>query len=340
MSRLDPAQSSRKEPHPFRRGANYRARSTQRGVALITAVLVVALATILAVDVAFKGYLDQRRSASLFVMDQGFELALGAEALAADVLQDDAKNSKTDYAAENWGMPVNLPIDGGELQGYLEDMQGRFNINNLLNADGTANTLAIRQFQRLLELLNMDPKWATLILDWIDADTVPSFPDGAEDTIYSAEMPPYLAANLPVTRTSELLSLVGFGLENYQKLEPYIAALPIGTALNVCTAPGAVLDSLTLNLTQFSNDPDTLAKQRQSQCFPTTQELDTAFGADAEYKKIRTGTDSTLGLGETTSYFRANISVTMGTTEFTMYSLLNRSSTGKVRAVLRSFGTP
>ena len=34
----------------------------QRGVALITAVLIVALATMLAVNVAFKGALDQRRS--------------------------------------------------------------------------------------------------------------------------------------------------------------------------------------------------------------------------------------------------------------------------------------
>ena len=52
----------------------------ERGVALITAVLIVALATILAVNVGFKGYLDQRRSANMFSSDQGFEIAINAEA--------------------------------------------------------------------------------------------------------------------------------------------------------------------------------------------------------------------------------------------------------------------
>ena len=57
---------------------------SQRGVALITAVLIVALATILAVSVGFKGYLDQRRTATTFALDQAFEVALGGEAWASD----------------------------------------------------------------------------------------------------------------------------------------------------------------------------------------------------------------------------------------------------------------
>jgi type II secretory pathway component PulK len=62
-------------------------RGRQRGVALITAVLMVALATILAINVTFRGMVDQRRSSNLFAFDQGFEVALGAEAWAADFLR-------------------------------------------------------------------------------------------------------------------------------------------------------------------------------------------------------------------------------------------------------------
>ena len=184
----------------------------QRGVALITAVLVVALATILAVEVAFQGYMDQRRSATLFVVDQAFEIGLGAEALAAGVLRDDAKDSRTDHPSENWATPIELPIDDGELQGQLQDLQGRFNLNNLLNPDGTKNENAMRQLKRILELLGMEEKWANVIFDWIDADTVPGFP-GAEDETYTGQAQPYLAANMPMTRTSELLALSEFGLE-------------------------------------------------------------------------------------------------------------------------------
>ena len=59
----------------------------QRGVALVMAVLIVALATILAAEVGFRGYLDQRRTMNTFSLDQSFEIALGGEAWASDVLR-------------------------------------------------------------------------------------------------------------------------------------------------------------------------------------------------------------------------------------------------------------
>ncbi len=75
---------------PDERLDGHATRRAQRGVALITAVLIVALATILAVNVVYRGMLDQRRAGTLFALDQAFEVALGAEAWAADVLQRDA----------------------------------------------------------------------------------------------------------------------------------------------------------------------------------------------------------------------------------------------------------
>lgn len=314
--------------------------SRQRGVALIMAVLIVALATILAVGVASEGYMDQRRVGTMLGLDQAYELGLGAEGLAADVLITDAKNSKTDSLNENWHNPVQLPVDdgAGEIQGYLEDLQGRFNINNLLNSDGTENKETLRQLQRLLELLRMDTTWAAKIADWVDADNVPHFPDGAEDSMYNSQTPPYLAANMPITRTSELLSIVGFGLENYRKLEPYIAALPIGTTLNVCTAADLVIDSLASTTSQYSNNTGTLKSGRSSGCFPSKKDVDNSFNNDPDYKNLLQKHPDYLG--ESTSYFRANILVSIGTTELSLYSVLQRSGTGKVHVIQRSFGTP
>ena len=42
---------------------------------------------------------------------------------------------------------------------------------------------------------------------------------------------------------------------------------------------------------------------------------------------------------DTSSYFRLTTRVTLGTTEFTLYSLLYRGSGGKVTPLLRTFGT-
>ncbi|MDQ1342537.1 MAG: ral secretion pathway protein, partial [Pseudomonadota bacterium] len=177
------------------------ARRRQRGVALITAVLMVALATMLAVDVSFRGALDQRRSATLFALDQSFEIALGAEAWAADFLKQDLQESQTDHLGETWARPLPpLPIDGGTVEGRLEDLQGRFNVNNLVLADGTTNPDAVKQLERILAVLEIEPTWAAAIADWIDQDAQPGFPDGAEDSVYTGQAPPHLTANMPVTR--------------------------------------------------------------------------------------------------------------------------------------------
>jgi general secretion pathway protein K len=305
--------------------------SRQRGVALIMAVLIVALATILAVNVTFRGMVDQRRAANLFALDQGFEVALGAEAWAADILRKDAQDSQTDHLGEVWAKSMSaLPIDEGvgTVEGRIEDMQGRFNLNNLVFSDGTTNAKAVEQLERILGMLEIEPTWATAMADWIDADAQPGFPDGAEDSVYTGLDPPHLAANMPITRTSELMVLPEFGADRFRRLQPYVAALPVGTKLNVCTAPGIVLDSLSESQRL---DPEDLAKRRKDACFPTLDELRGTLG-QADYDQIK---DT---LSESSTYFRATVWVTIGTTQFTLYSLLARAGAGTVRPVLRSFG--
>ena len=80
------------------------------------------------------GYLDQRRSMTLFSLDQGFEVAMGAEAWAADILRQDKQGgSNVDDFTEEWATPIPpIPVEGGEVSGQLEDMQGRFNLNSLV----------------------------------------------------------------------------------------------------------------------------------------------------------------------------------------------------------------
>lgn len=318
-----------------------RGPARQRGVALITAVLIVALATILAVSVAFKGYLDQRRSATMFSLDQGFEVAMGAEAWAADILRKDkVGGSKTDDLTEEWATPIPpIPVDGGEVAGQLEDMQGRFNLNSLVKLENNqlvADENAVKRFERLLEILELEQKWAKLIVDWLDSDINPQFPDGAEDSVYTSLTPPYRPPNMRITRTSELLAIAGFGLERYRKLEPFVSALPPGTPINLCTASPEVLDSLVEAQRQWTLARDNMADMRKQRCFPSLQDFERTLTAPQK-KELITG----KVVGEDSSYFRANIWVTIGTTQFTLYSLLYRANgTNLVRPILRSFGTP
>lgn len=323
----------------------------QRGVALIMAILIVALATILAVSVASDGFMDQRRAGTLLMVDQAYEVALGAEAEAASALEEDAKTAngaKYDGTFEPWAQPVTLPIeDIGELRGNLEDLQGRFNLNNLVSVNGVINPETLTQFTNLLDMLGIDKRWAGIIADWIDADNNPNFPDGAEDSVYSQRTPPYLTANRPLTTTSELLAVVdgygkSFGMENYLKLEPFITALPIDTPLNVCTASGEVLDAMkTAGNTEYStaSGKTNLVDNRKATCFPKITDLRAAFGSDPAFVNMMQKHGAYLA--ENSRYFRANIFVTLGTTEIAMYSVLQRTGNGqKVHVISRSFGSP
>ena len=315
----------------------------ERGIALLMAILIVVLATMLAVSVGTESYMDQRRTSTIMALDQAYALGLGAEALAADVLIEDSKESTIDSAKEDWGTPINLPLDEGtgDIKGRLEDLQGRFNLNNLLKLDGTKNDATVKQFERLLEILGLDRRWANITVDWLDANTTAEPPDGAEDSVYAGQSPPYLTANMAITRTSELMFQVGMTKAIYDKLEPFVSALPAGTGLNVCTAAAEVLDSLATTRTQFGNNTNTFTSNRANGCFPRLSEVKNDFRGDPDFDKlIATYPDY---LVETTNYFRANILVTLGSTELAMYSVINRFGNGnnaKVRVIQRSFGTP
>jgi len=319
-------------------------RHRQRGVALITAVLIVALATILAVDVGFKGYLDQRRTANAFALDQSFQIALGGEAWASDSLRrDKIQSAKQDDFTEEWATPIPpIPLEdiGGEFEGQLEDLQGRFNINNLVTfggngANSKVDPAAVKRFERLLEILEMETKWANIIADWIDSDTNPQFPDGAEDSVYTSLTPAYRTANMPITRTSELLALPDFGLERYRTLQPFITALPSGTTINLCTASPELLDALVEGRRQFTLARESTKQSRQQGCFPNKQDFEQPLSIPEKEELIQGKV-----VDQTSSYFLATIWVTLGTHRYTLYSLLYRNDgANQVRPILRSHGT-
>ena len=304
----------------------------QRGVALITAVVLVAIATVLATRIGSEAAMDLRRTGGLGALNQGWEVALGAEAWASQILSEDLAQSERDDLSEDWARPVPpLPIDGGTIEGTLEDMQGRFNLNNLLKPDGRVDEANVERFRRLLQGVEVDPRWAGALADWLDADTIDYFPDGAEDGVYSGQVPPYRTANGPITTTTELMALPGFSLEDYARIRPHVAALPVGTKINVCTATAAVLSALVEGGTDFG-DAEALGRNRRDSCFPRLDDL--RIGMDeAEFATLQPS------LSESTGWFRLTTIVSIGTSQLTLYSLLERQASGGVRAIVRSIGT-
>jgi general secretion pathway protein K len=306
----------------------------QRGIALLVAILLVALGTILAAAIAYENAMTFRRGAATYAFDQALLVQEAAEALAAYGLRLAQKSDpQHTYASEGWAQPVG-PVEvvpGVMLTAQLEDLQGRFNLNNLVREDGTPDTVQVTAFQQLLAMLGLEPKWAGYMVDWIDRDIVPSVPDGAEDSVYMGQMPPYRTPNRYITSASELLALPGFGRDRYATLAPYVTALPYGANLNVCTAKGPVIDAY-LGHGDFSSDPESLGKNRAAAtgCFPKISDVQAA-AEPAVWKGIAGK------LQMTSSYFRLTSLIAIGSSEFNLYSLLLQDPTGQVRPILRSY---
>lgn len=313
----------------------------QRGIALLVAIIMFAIATTVAAAITYNKAMAARRAAATFTLEQALQAGMAAEALAAIALEDDAKNAKTETRnpwAEALG-PVEIEGTGVWIQAQLEDLTGRFNLNSLvewknapINAfEADPNQLAV--FRDLLSRLDIDQRFADLLADWIDTNTVPQSNGGGEDTLYLTQVPPYRPPNTLISHASELLALPGFGAENYAKIAPYVTALPNDEKINVCTASGLILDTIESMGQQAYTNQD-LRKQREKGCFPTQQVFLDPIGDATIKARVQTK------VIEQSSWFRLRTNIRIGTAEFVLYSVLYREmGNNRVRTVQRSFGS-
>jgi type II secretory pathway component PulK len=105
------------------------------------------------------------------------------------------------------------------------------------------------------------------------------------------------------------------------------------TGINICTAPAQVLESLSENLNGELGNAAALAAGRKTGCFPDLKTFKNIIGTKA-WELLPANTVVT-----TSNYFRLTTRVSLGTSEFTLYSLLYKTPATKVTPLLRSFGT-
>jgi general secretion pathway protein K len=243
----------------------------QNGAALILVLLIVALATSLAAFMTTQQSFWQRQIGSQFERTEARRVGVAAIDWARAVLADDARANNVDNDKELWAsrLPA-LPLENGEVTGVIEDRQGLFNLNNLVN-NGVASETDIAQFKKLLVLLNLPEDLAAALADWLDADSDLRYPGGAEDTYYLSLPIPYRTANRPLTEIGELSLVKGFDSATIERLRPYVTALPQRGPVNVNFAPPEVLYAISTGLSL--SDARLLVEQRNAQPFNSTAEF-------------------------------------------------------------------
>lgn len=283
----------------------------QQGIALITILVMVALATILAATIAKKQSNTAENTAYLIRQDQSLLYAKSAEAFFSELLVQDAQDSaQVDHLGETWAKPMPaFPVEDGYISGELQDESGKFNLNNLVKADGTPDENVQKWFEKLLVRVGLPAELSQAVIDWQDPDDQPTGAMGAESSYYQGLQPPYLAPNTQFHSIEELKRVRGFEGKNFDLIKPYISALPTtqSTKININTAPALVLASIYEKLDQHAIEEQLKAKFAKMEYFNSVNDL---WSLDA-FKNIDPDNKQRVMslLDVKSNYFQAHIEV-------------------------------
>ena len=156
-------------------------------------------------------------------------------------------------------------------------------------------------------------------MDWIDDDFEIRYPDGMEENYET-----YRVANREMADISELMLVHNVTPEMYQKLEPYITALPATTTINVNTMSEVVYESLG----EEAGDASKFIEERESDPFSSIEDFIERLQIPIEIE----------GLSVSTSFFRARGQVVQGEQVYFLSSLIYRNDNGSTSVLNRSLG--
>lgn len=282
----------------------------QQGIALITILVMVALATILAATIVKRQANTAENTAYLMRQNQSLLYAKSAEAFFSELLVDDANNAgAVDHLQENWAKPMPaFPVEDGFVSGTLQDESGKFNLNSLVNDEGVPNPQAKLWFEKLLLRVGLPEKLSEAVIDWQDADDEISGTMGAENSYYQGLPQGYLAANSKFHNVEELKLVRGFEDQKYLQIVDYVSALPASDSkVNVNTAPAMLLASLDPKLDINAVEQALKKRQANLEHFSNINDL----WVMEPFKQVNSDVQSQVNalLGVQSNYFKAKIEV-------------------------------
>ncbi|WP_018168307.1 general secretion pathway protein GspK [Thioalkalivibrio sp. ALMg9] len=225
-------------------------RGRHSGAALITALLVVAIASVTAVTMTMRDSQQVFRAATIQDQDRARHLTQGAETVALHMLE--RLPNYDDLPWDGCASPtLPLELEGVGVRARLENLHCRFNLNSL----GRADDPPLEAFAGLIEHAlaategqsGNAQRLAVAVHDWMNPET--------DDPVYRGLEPPRLSGNRPMRLASELLQVHGFDPDLWQALAPWVVARP-GTdnAIDMERAPDPVTTAALGQATEQSRD--------------------------------------------------------------------------------------
>ncbi len=321
-------------------------RWDEKGAALITVLLLVAVMSVLAVALLDDIRFGIRRGMNAAENGQAQWYALGAEALARSRIARLSSGSGHTSLAGNWpGRFVQFPVEEGQVGMRLADGGACFNLNSVVEGAGEMLRRRDRgaaQFMALLVALEFPPQdaatLAASLVDWMDSDSLRES-GGAEDEAYATSPAGHRTGATLLAEVSELRAIHGFTDGVYRRLRPYICALPSTdmTMINVNTLPptSAVLLTALTDGRLSTADAASLIGMRPAGGWPS----DAAFRAESLLAPLSESGGPGEQVSLRTRFFRLETDVQHGDAEAFSSTLFESSGQGDVRLVSRRWGT-
>ena len=218
----------------------------EQGVALLTVLLLVAVMAAVSTAILDDIRFGVRRVENARNVGQAQWYALGAESLAQARIRRlfEQDPDRTPDPAQWNGRAFEFPTDdGGVIRASISDGGACFNLNSVVEGRGDLlmrRDLGVDQFEALLSALGVGRArgLAETLADWIDTDSFRE-PQGGEDEAYASGSVAYRTGGALLSEVSELRAINGFDEPTYQRIRPYVCALPTSdlSTLNLNTVP-------------------------------------------------------------------------------------------------------
>lgn len=322
----------------------------QKGVALITVMLIVALIAILATQMTARLQLQMQRTTNIGSNQQAYWYAMGAEAFAKSVLKQSFEdNAEVTHLGQMWAQgETSFPVDFGEITGEITDLHSCFNLNALRTDNGDNNNTAKKSparsaFEELLIALNIEgvgsfeaEYMADALTDWLDENASITGSGGAEDNDYAAKEFPYLAANNYLASISELRVIEHFTVNVIDKLKDYACVLPNSNLqkINLNTIAQDQPEILVAMLGISQNDVTQALSARGEEGFTSVDE----FFNLSELSKAKIAEETKQQFGVTSEYFKLKATASFNNSYFALNSIMKVDNKNNIRVISRIIG--
>jgi general secretion pathway protein K len=223
-----------------------RLAGSQRGAALLLAMLIMTLVTTLAAGMVWQQWRAIQVEAAERGRTQAAWILQGALDWARLILREDARNGGPDHLGEPWAVPLaearlssflaadrdnNSVAENDSLDAFLSgsivDAQSRWNLRRLINAEGKPDPAELKVLQRLCDQGGATGDCASRI-----ASALAKAWPAAGSTSVAAIAPQRLSQ----------LAWLGIDADTIKRIEPWVDVLPDPQAkVNVNTASAEVI---------------------------------------------------------------------------------------------------